>query len=113
MMRRALLWLIRGYQLLFSSFFGRSCRFYPTCSSYARDSITRFGALRGSALTATAQARCQPLHPGGYDPVPESFPNPLKAMKNSCKTGSNSMSCCGTDHSHPPLPIRPASGGDQ
>lgn len=113
MMRRALLSLIRGYQLLFSSFFGRSCRFYPTCSSYARESIARFGALRGSALALWRLLRCQPFHPGGYDPVPESLPKLRQVIKNSCKTGSNSMPCCGTDHSHPPLPIRPRCCGDQ
>ena len=112
MMRRLLLGLIRGYQLLFSSFFGRSCRFYPTCSTYARDSITRFGALRGTALALWRIGRCQPFHPGGYDPVPESFPDPLKRVKNCCKTGSDSAPVCATHHSHPPLPPRPGQPAD-
>ena len=100
MISRVLLATIRGYQLLFSSFFGRSCRFYPTCSTYARDSIIRFGALRGTALAVWRLLRCQPLHPGGYDPVPESFPQ----LCGRCKTGSDSKAGCATDHTHPTRP---------
>lgn len=113
MMRRLLLALIRGYQILFSSFFGRSCRFYPTCSTYAGQSIHRFGAVRGSALALWRLLRCQPFHPGGYDPVPESFPFALKHLKNCCKTGSDSGPVCATHHSHPPLPPRSRDGADQ
>ena len=97
MMRRVLLAMIRGYQLLFSSFFGRSCRFYPTCSTYARDSIVRFGALRGTVLAIWRLLRCQPFNAGGYDPVPESFPRLCK----QCKTGSDSKAECATDQPTP------------
>jgi uncharacterized protein len=46
------------------------CRFYPSCSAYALEAITRHGAVRGTALALWRLLRCQPFHPGGYDPVP-------------------------------------------
>ena len=69
-MKWLLLRLITGYRLLLSPFFGRQCRFYPTCSEYAQEAIERHGSLRGSWLAVTRIARCGPWHPGGPDPVP-------------------------------------------
>jgi hypothetical protein len=62
--------LIRGYQRLLSPVLPPSCRFYPSCSQYALDAVTRHGALKGSWLAARRLARCHPFHPGGFDPVP-------------------------------------------
>ena len=69
-MRAVLLLLIDGYRLLLSPFFGRQCRFYPTCSAYAREAIETHGTLRGSWLAVKRIVRCGPWHPGGVDPVP-------------------------------------------
>ena len=69
-MKTVLLWLIDAYKLLLSPFFGQQCRFYPTCSSYAREAIEVHGALRGGWLTVKRIAKCAPWHPGGVDPVP-------------------------------------------
>lgn len=63
--------LIRGYQRLLSPLLGPRCRFYPSCSHYAIEAIQRFGPLRGSWLALRRLTRCHPLHPGGYDPLPE------------------------------------------
>lgn len=62
---------IRGYQLFISPILGSNCRFDPTCSAYAQESIKRFGALRGSFLAVKRIARCHPWGGFGYDPVPE------------------------------------------
>lgn len=48
-----------------------ACRFQPTCSQYAYDAISRYGATRGIAMAAWRIARCNPLNDGGYEPVPE------------------------------------------
>lgn len=68
---RLLIGMIRGYQRLLSPLLGPRCRFYPSCSHYAVDAIRHFGPLRGSWLAMRRLARCHPLHPGGYDPLPE------------------------------------------
>lgn len=69
-MKTVLLGLIRGYQILLSPFFGQQCRFYPTCSHYAREAIEMHGSFKGSWLAVRRIARCGPWHPGGTDPVP-------------------------------------------
>lgn len=69
-MSRLLLALIRGYRYLLSPWWGRSCRFTPTCSEYAIEAIERHGALRGSGLALRRIGRCHPWCPGGFDPVP-------------------------------------------
>lgn len=69
-MKAILLALIDAYRLLLSPFFGTQCRFYPTCSSYAREAIEVHGSLRGSWLAVKRILKCHPWHPGGVDPVP-------------------------------------------
>ncbi len=66
-----ILLLIKIYQHTLSLLIGPSCRFTPSCSSYALLSIERFGIIRGIGLTIRRVIRCHPFHPGGYDPVPE------------------------------------------
>ncbi|MEO1180253.1 MAG: membrane protein insertion efficiency factor YidD [Cyanobacteria bacterium J06636_28] len=62
--------LIRGYQLLISPLLPATCRYTPTCSSYALTAIEQFGVLRGGWLAIKRIVRCNPWHEGGYDPVP-------------------------------------------
>jgi hypothetical protein len=69
-----LLALIRGYQLLVSPFFPPSCRYFPSCSEYARQAVRRHGPLAGIWLAVKRLARCHPWGGLGYDPVPEESP---------------------------------------
>ncbi|MCD6541677.1 membrane protein insertion efficiency factor YidD [Candidatus Bipolaricaulota bacterium] len=70
-MRKALVLLIRFYQLFISPALPKRCRFYPTCSEYAREAILMHGVIRGGWLSLKRIVKCGPWHPGGYDPVPE------------------------------------------
>jgi hypothetical protein len=70
-MKAVLVAAIRGYQLAVRPLLGANCRFYPSCSDYAREAIERHGATKGSWLATKRIAKCHPYHPGGYDPVPE------------------------------------------
>jgi putative membrane protein insertion efficiency factor len=70
-MTKLLIALIRLYQLALSPFFGQQCRFTPTCSQYAIESIQTHGALKGFLLTIKRLSRCHPWHVGGHDPVPK------------------------------------------
>ena len=68
--RTILIGFIRGYQLLISPVLPPSCRFYPSCSEYARQAVSKHGAGKGSWLSFRRLVRCHPFHPGGHDPVP-------------------------------------------
>ena len=72
-MKTLLLAVLRAYQYVLRPMLGANCRFYPSCSDYAREAIERHGALRGTLLAARRLSRCHPWHPGGHDPVPESI----------------------------------------
>ncbi len=69
--KKFVLFLLHGYRKYLSPLKGApSCRFYPTCSQYAVDAVTKYGALKGSWMAFRRILRCHPYHPGGYDPVP-------------------------------------------
>ena len=69
-MKALLLLLLRAYQYAIRPLMGANCRFYPSCSDYAREAIERHGAAKGFWLGTRRILRCHPYHPGGYDPVP-------------------------------------------
>ncbi|WP_100486577.1 membrane protein insertion efficiency factor YidD [Sporolactobacillus pectinivorans] len=70
-MRYLFIFPIRIYQKFISPLTPPSCRFYPTCSQYAVEALGRFGVIKGGWLTVKRLLKCQPFHPGGFDPVPE------------------------------------------
>ena len=65
--RSAATGLIRFYQLAISPMLGPTCRFQPTCSAYAIESLKKYGMVRGSLKTAWRIVRCNPFNPGGED----------------------------------------------
>jgi len=69
---------IRIYRFLISPMLPPRCRFYPSCSAYALEALSRHGALRGGWLATRRLCRCHPWNPGGVDLVPES-PSLLRA----------------------------------
>jgi uncharacterized protein len=70
MIKKLFIRLIKFYQRFISPLTPPTCRFYPTCSQYGLEAITRYGALKGGWLTVKRIVKCQPFHPGGFDPVP-------------------------------------------
>ena len=65
-----LLFLLTIYRKIISPLKPPTCRFYPTCSAYAFEAIEKHGALKGSGLAVLRILRCNPMNPGGFDPVP-------------------------------------------
>lgn len=62
--------LIRAYQYMIRPFLIGSCKFHPTCSEYAIESLQTHGLFRGLRLAVTRVVRCHPFSPGRIDPVP-------------------------------------------
>jgi len=69
-MKNIALMFIRFYQYTISPHFPPSCRYYPTCSSYAFEAVEKYGFFHGCFLAVKRILRCHPFHAGGYDPVP-------------------------------------------
>ena len=69
-MKKIFLLLIRFYQGAISPYLGKNCKYVPTCSAYAYEAISKYGALKGGALALWRFLRCNPFSKGGYDPVP-------------------------------------------
>jgi len=70
-MKKIILSLIKFYRKFISPMKPPTCRFYPTCSHYALEAIEVHGVLKGGWLSTKRIAKCHPLHPGGFDPVPK------------------------------------------
>lgn len=86
-MRHILIFFVRLYQRSFGLLFPRVCRFEPTCSQYAIDALREHGLCKGLALSVWRIVRCNPLSPGGWDPVP-------RRQNHMCSTGSKKGGIC-------------------
>ena len=70
-MRKAALKMIEFYMRRISPLFPARCRYYPTCSQYTHEAVERYGFIIGALLGVLRLLRCNPLWPGGLDPVPD------------------------------------------
>jgi hypothetical protein len=68
-MKFVVLSFLQLYKTFLSPFLPPSCRFEPTCSTYAKEAVEKYGALKGTWLGVKRILRCQPFCKGGYDPV--------------------------------------------
>ena len=89
---RVLLWMLDFYQKGISPLTPPSCRFQPSCSSYAVEAVRLHGAGKGSLLAVWRVLRCGPWTPGGWDPVPEPRgPSPPDESETDRSTGSDTV----------------------
>ena len=72
---RISIFLIKGYKYLISPYIGKSCRFEPSCSTYALEAFRSYGFFRGFKLSLFRIIRCNPWGGHGYDPVPSKEDN--------------------------------------
>lgn len=85
-MSKLLIFLVKFYQKHISKLKGGStCRFTPTCSSYAIDAIREWGAVRGLVMTVWRIIRCNPFCRCGYDPVPKNLRKRARLAKKMAK----------------------------
>ncbi|GGI40571.1 membrane protein insertion efficiency factor YidD [Mammaliicoccus stepanovicii] len=69
-MKKLFIKFIRLYQRYISPLTPPTCRFEPTCSNYAVEAISEYGAIKGTGMGIIRILKCHPFHPGGFDPVP-------------------------------------------
>lgn len=62
--------LVRFYQVAISPLKPPTCRFSPTCSTYALEALKKYGLFKGGRLALRRIMRCHPWGGSGYDPVP-------------------------------------------
>jgi putative membrane protein insertion efficiency factor len=69
-MKYIAIFLITLYQRMISPLLPPACRFFPSCSEYAKEAFKKYGFFKGFWLALKRLGKCHPFHPGGYDPVP-------------------------------------------
>ena len=68
-MKNFFIYIINFYQNYLSFLLGKNCRFEPTCSQYAKESIEAHGAILGSYFSLIRILKCGPWSAGGLDEV--------------------------------------------
>lgn len=89
--------LLRFYQIVISPMRPPTCRFYPSCSSYAVTALRRFGPLKGTWLAARRVLRCHPWNPGGVDDVPSREP---RGFPTQAALADEDTACGVSAHTH-------------
>ncbi|MDA1312423.1 MAG: membrane protein insertion efficiency factor YidD [Acidobacteria bacterium] len=69
--RQVVIFCLLFYKTTLSPVMPSCCKFYPSCSMYAKEAVEKYGVRRGLMLTARRLLRCRPFSPGGFDPVPD------------------------------------------
>ena len=70
-MKALMLFVIRFYKKAISPYTPSVCRYEPTCSQYAYEAISKYGAMKGGWLALRRLLRCHPFSKRShYDPVP-------------------------------------------
>ena len=68
-MRFIVVSLLKLYRLLVSPYVPTACRFYPSCSAYMLEAVEKKGIVKGMVTGVLRILKCNPFHPGGFDPV--------------------------------------------
>ena len=68
-MKFIVLSLLRLYRVVVSPYLPTACRFYPSCSAYMSEAIEKKGIVKGTLRGLLRILKCNPFHPGGFDPV--------------------------------------------
>jgi len=69
LLNKFFLFLIKIYQTSISPYQYPSCRFTPTCSNYSKEAFLNYNFFKALLLTVKRILKCNPFHPGGYDPL--------------------------------------------
>ena len=95
-----------AYRYGISPVIGPRCRFHPSCSEYGLQALRRFGLARGAWLIGARLVRCHPWHPGGVDPLPDTFDGaaPSRYLGRVLRDGARERAAAG------PGPARDGAG---
>lgn len=71
-MKKIMIYVINFYQKYISKWLETKnikCKFYPTCSEYTKQAISKYGVIKGTFLGIRRILKCNPFSKGGYDPL--------------------------------------------
>ena len=82
MIKDFFIFIIDLYRKYISPLKSTRCPYYPTCSTYGREAVVKFGAFKGGFLAFFRLLRCNPFSKGGYDPLRDNFKDNIFAKRN-------------------------------
>jgi putative membrane protein insertion efficiency factor len=69
--QKVIILFVRFYQKAISPFLGPRCKFYPTCSKFCIQAVSKYGVLLGLYCTIRRILKCNPFSKGGIEYVEE------------------------------------------